>query len=297
MKSCVRFLCSALFLVALFFASFTYLAAQRQIKTSQSKTGLAVSNFAGQKKEPFKIGEALIYEAKFSRLLLRGIDVADLTFIVADDNKDSPNKIQFKAEAVSKGGLLKIASFFAPGNISFLQKFDSTVQTDNFRILQTVRYDEQNKRVRNSEANFDYPASKLTYREIDPNNLMSPPRMITSPLETSAQDLISSLYYLRRQPLIVGKEFMVLMSDSGVVYDIPVKVVARELQKSVLGKVWTLRLEAQIFGEKRPLAGEGRMTIWVTDDLRHVPVRSQIQANIGKIEIKLRRVENLQSLK
>ncbi|MEP6922899.1 MAG: DUF3108 domain-containing protein [Pyrinomonadaceae bacterium] len=291
MKSCVRFLCSVAFLVALFFASFTNLAAQqRQVKVSQGERGFADS-FAAPKKEPFKVGETLTYEAKYSRLLLRGIDVADLTFTVADDEKDSPNELQFKAEAVSKGSLLKLVSY------SFLQKFDSTVQTDNFRILQTVRYDEQDKRVRNSEANFDYLASKLTYREIDPNNLMSPPRMITSPLETSAQDLISALYYLRRQPLTVGKEFMVRLSDSGVVYDIPVKVVARELQKSVLGKMWTLRIEPQIFGEKRPLAGEGKMIMWVTDDIRHIPVRSQIQANIGKIEIKLRRAENLQSLK
>lgn len=296
MKSCVRFLCSLAFLVALFFTSFTHSAAQLT-NFKQGETNSLVPILAAPRKEPFKIGETLIYEAKFSRLFLRGIDVADLTFNVVEDAKNQPNKIQFKAEAVSKGGLLKIASFFAPGNISFVQKFDSTVQTDNFRILQTVRYDEQNKRVRNSEANFDYSASKLTYREIDPNNLMSPPRMITSSLGASAQDLISSLYYLRRQPLSVGKEFTVRLSDSGVVYEIPVKVVARQQLKSIVGKVWTLRIEPQIFGEKRPLAGEGRMIIWVTDDARHLPLRSQIQASIGKIEIKLRRAENLQAVR
>jgi hypothetical protein len=126
---------------------------------------------------------------------------------------------------------------------------------------------------------------------------MLPPRMITSPLETSAQDLVSAIYYLRRQPLAVGKEFNVNLSDSGVIYEVPVKVVAREMQKSVLGKLWTLRVEPQIFGGKLPLAGEGKMFIWVTDDARHLPVRAQIQANIGKIEIKLRRAENLQPVK
>lgn len=287
MKSCVRFLCSVAFLVSLFFVSFTFLRAQ-PLKISQPNNS-AEKGASAPKSEPFQIGETLFYEAKFSRLLLRGIEVADLTFTVVAPENNLSNKLQFKGEVVSKGSLLKLISF------DFLQKFDSLVQTDNFRILQTVRRDEQGKRVRNSEANFDYSASKITYREIDPNNLMSPPRLIISPLETSAQDLISAFYYLRRQPLKIGKEFIVQLSDSGVVYQVPVKVVARQQLKSVLGRVWTLRLEPEIFGENRPLAGDGKMMIWVTDDARHLPIRSQIQASIGKIDIKLRRAENLQS--
>jgi hypothetical protein len=243
--------------------------------------------------EPYKIGETLTYEVKYSRLLLRGLDVADLTFSVVEDKQNAPNKIQFKAEAVSKGGLLNLVSY------SFLQKFDSIVQTDDFRILQTVRYDEQDKRIRNSEAHFNYAAQKLTYREVDPKNPMSPPRMISSPLETSVQDIVSAVYYLRRQPLAVGKQFSfsVRLSDSGVVYDVPVKVTARQQIKTVLGKFWTFRLEPEVFGDRRPLAGDGKMIVWVTDDARHLPVRAQIQANIGKIEIKLRGAKNLQPVK
>lgn len=292
MKSRAQFLCHIAFLSTLSFAISAQTAGQK-IEDNQSRAGLTTLSRL-QKNEPFKIGETLEYAVTFSRLRLRGLDIADMTFMIVEDARNSPNKIQIKAEAVSKGNLLKIASFFAPGNISFVQKFDSVVQTDNFRILQTIHHDEYNKRVRNSEANFDYAASKITYSEIDPNNLMVPPRMITSPLETSAQDLISAIYYLRRQPLAVGKEFSITLSDSGVVYNIPVKIVAREQQKSILGKFWTLRIEPQIFGEKRPLSDEGKMFIWVTDDARHLPLRAQIQANIGKIEIKLRRAANLQ---
>ena len=290
MKSCVRFLGSSAILIAFVFALSSHLTAQSASATKHN------ANYSSPapiplKVEPFKIGETLVYEAKFSRLLLRGIDVADLTFTVADDVKKSPNKIQLKAEVISKGSLLKLVSY------SFLQKFDSTVQTDNFRILQTVRYDEQDKRIRTSNADFDYVSNKLIYRESDPNNLMSAPRMIISPLESSAQDLISAFYYLRSQPLAVGQEFTIRLSDSGVVYEVPVKVVARELLKSVLGKLWTLRIEPQLFGEKRPLPGEGKLLIWVTDDARHIPIRSQIQASIGKVEIKLRSTTNLQAIK
>lgn len=278
--------------IALFFvASFNLFA---QTPNGTAKNSASVSTLVESPRpaiEPFKIGETLAYEAKYSRLIFRGIDVADLTFKVVDDAPDTPNKIQFKAEAVSKGGLLKMVSY------SFLQKFDSTVQTDDFRILQTVRYDEQDERVRNSEANFDYSAKKLMYREVDPKNPMSPPRMISSSLESPVQDLISSFYYVRRQPLAVGQELTVKLSDSGVIYEVPVKITAREQQKSVLGKFWTLRVEPELFGERRPLSGEGKVIIWMTDDARHLPVRAQIHAHFGKIEIKLRRAENLQPTK
>lgn len=290
MKSCVRFFCSVAFLVSLFAWSLTFSLAQ-PVSVSQNPDSRAFDFSTPVKKQPFRIGETLIYEAKFSRLLLRGIEVADLTFTVAAPEKNFPDKIQLKGEVASKGSLLKLFSF------SFLQKFDSTVQTDNFRILQTLRHDEQDKRIRTSEANFDYPASKLIYREFDPNNLMSPPRTIISPLEAPAQDLISAFYYLRRQPLKVGQELKIQLSDSGVIYEVPSKVVARQQLKSVLGRVWTLRVEPEIFGDKRPLAGTGKMTIWLTDDARHLPVRAQVQTGIGKIEIKLRRAENLQPIK
>lgn len=289
MKNSVRFYSSVAVFVAVLIVSFTNVPAQ----TTRRESAPAIAKNV-QKVEPFKIGETLTYEAGYSRLVLRGIDVADMTFTVAAGEQNAANKIVFKAQAVSKGSLLKLVSY------SFLQKFDCTVETgagDEFKVLQTVRYDEQDKRIRNGEANFDYAAQKITYREVDPANPNAPPRTITSPLDGSVQDLISAIYYLRRQPLAVGKELTVRLSDSGVVYAIPIRVAARERLSTVLGKLWTLRVEPQVFGDKRPLAADGKMIMWLTDDQRHLPVRTQIQSKIGKIEIKLRRAENLQPVK
>lgn len=283
MKNCVRIRSSVCLLIA--FLIISHVDAQAQNRR-------AVAGGATASGEPFKVGENLTYEVSFSRLVLRGIDVADMSFSVAADDENNKNNLVLKAQAVSKGGLLKLVSY------SFLQKFDCTVQTGNeFKVLRTVRYDEQDKRIRNGKADFDYAGQKLTYREIDPNNPLAPPRMIVSTLDGAAQDLISAVYYLRRQPLAVGKDLTVRLSDSGVIYQVPIKITARERVNTVIGKVWTLRLEPQIFGDKRPLAGNGKLTVWLTDDQRHLPVRTQIQAKIGKIEIKLKRAENLQPAK
>lgn len=275
-------------LFVVLFAFVSTIAAQSAANSALPARAPDVKNVAT---DAFAVGENLTYEANWSKSLLRGIGVADLNFKIVKAPDVGGNKLLLQGEAVSKGTLMKIARF------SFLQKIDSTVDAGNFRILHTIRRDEQKDRIRDGEALFDYTSRRVVYREIDPNNPEKAPRTITSPLETVTHDLLSAIYYLRRQPLAVGKDFVLSVSDSGVIYQIPVKVVAREQLKTALGKVWTLRVEPEVFGDRRLVAGEGKMIIWFTDDARHLPVRSQIQANIGKIEIKLKQAEGLVAVK
>lgn len=133
----------------------------------------------------------------------------------------------------------------------------------------------------------------VTYVETDPKDASRPPRKIASQIGPDVQDLLSGLYSLRIRPLVVGEQFDISVSDSGLVYEIPVKVTAREKQKSIFGKVWCYRLEPQIFGENRLISGDGSMIIWIMDDKRRIPIRSQVNASIGRVEIKLRSAKNL----
>jgi hypothetical protein len=232
-------------------------------------------------KRPFAEGEVLRYEAKISRII-QGITVGELTFTVAD-SPDNKNYL-IKADAVSKGTLVKLFGF------SFLQQYQSTIGINNFRALKTTKHDVQKDRVRDSEAVFDYGDKRVTFVETDPKEPMKPPRKIASVIPDQTHDIISGIYELRLLPLAVGSTFNLTISDSGLVYQIPVKVTAREQQRTVLGRVWCFRVEPDVFGPGRMIEKEGSMMIWITDDARRVPVRAQINASIGKIEIKLRSV-------
>jgi hypothetical protein len=233
---------------------------------------------------PFASGETLKYEGKFSKII-RGIAVADMTFTVGRDPETG--NLLLNAEAQSKGTLLKLLRF------SFLQTVDSTVAPEGFSVLRTVKHDVQKERVRDSIAVFDHENDLVTYVETDPKDASRPPRKIASQIGPEVHDLISGLYSLRLQPLTVGTEFNMSVSDSGLVYDIPIKVTAREKQKSIFGKVWCYRLEPQIFGEGRLISGDGSMIIWIMDDQRRIPIRSQVNASVGRIEIKLRSAKNI----
>lgn len=233
---------------------------------------------------PFAVGETLTFEGKISRIV-RGIGVADLTFSLLRPSKSSNYIV--KSEAKSKGTLLKLFRY------SFLQQVESTIGDREFRILKTVKHDVQKDRVRDSEALFDYKQDRVTYIEIDPKEPLRAPRKIASEIDGTTHDLISGLYSLRLLPLAVGRSYEIAVSDSGLVYNVPVRVTARERQKSILGDVWCLRVEPVVFGTNRMIEREGSMIIWMTDDARRVPVRAQVNSPIGRIEIKLKSAKNL----
>ena len=250
--------------------------------------GFVFSTVLAQKPKsatPFTVGESLTYEGKFSKAILRGIGVADLSFTVSDMTKSGDYLV--KAEARSKGTLLKIFNF------KFYQRIESTIDDRQQNVLKTFKRDEQGDRVRESEAEFDYEGKKVTYVETDPKDPARPPRRVASPIEIETHDLISAIYALRRLPLAVGKTFEMSVSDSGLVYKVPVRVTGREIQKSVLGKTWCWRVEPAIFGENRMIEQKGDMTIWITDDARRIPVRSRIDSEIGRIEVKLKKAETI----
>lgn len=259
-----RFAFGFLFIFA--FAQFTVLLAQE-------------SSDVRQKQKMFA-GEKLVYDGKLTWKLRLTFSVAELTFVASDD--PNTNNLIVKADAVSKGTLLSIARY------SFLQQITSTIDTDNFRIQKTAKRDVQKERVRESEALFDYKDKRVTYIETDPKDKMRAPRRIASEITDLTQDMVSGIYYLRLQQLAIGKRFEVQVSDSGLVYRVPVVVTAREQQKSSLGKLWCWRIEPEIFGMGRLIEQKGKMVIWMTDDDRHIPVRSQINSEFGKIDIKLK---------
>jgi hypothetical protein len=37
---------------------------------------------------------------------------------------------------------------------------------------------------------------------------------------------------------------------------------------------------------------KGKLTIWITDDARRLPVRARIDTNFGKVDVKLKTISN-----
>jgi hypothetical protein len=128
------------------------------------------------------------------------------------------------------------------------------------------------------------------WTERDPNNPSREPRTASTTFSGRVQDVLSAIYYLRTQPLVMGKSLDLMVSDSGRVYEVPVHVVEKKRMKTILGRVEALRIDADIFGPGSLLDGEGRLSIWVTNDSRRVPVSARVKTEYGTFDITLRKV-------
>lgn len=228
---------------------------------------------------PFAVGETLVYKGEFNKIL-NGLDFGDMTFSIVPNS--GPGGFVIRSEARSRGTLMTLLRF------SFVQRYDSVVDSEVFRADKTLKFDQQRDRIRESETVFDYDTRRVTFSERNPKTPMGAPRVIASELTGDTHDAITAIYALRTMPLEVGRTFTLAVSDSGLVYSIPVTVAAREIQKTVLGKVMCFKVVPDVFGKDKFFGQEGSMVIWITDTPARIPVRSQLKLSVGRIEIKLR---------
>lgn len=274
---CAKYLLLSFTLLLLFLPS----VSQTQNNPASAAANPPLPVFASR--APFQVGEVLTYEAKFNRALVPPLTVGDLTFSVVESPHGAGGIFLIKSEAQSRG----VAKLFGK---NIVQKLESRVDGDNFRILRSVKYDQQDDRIRSSESVFNYQEGKVIFTETDPTDPARRPYQLAASIPDITYDIVTGIYAIRMMPLAVGKTFDVTVSDSGLVYTVPVTVTARERQKSIYGKVWTFRIEPQIFGEKRPFNQKGKMVIWIMDDERRIPVRAEISASIGRLDVKLKKV-------
>ncbi len=244
---------------------------------------------------PFVPSEELVYEGEFSKMLLRGIDIAELRFkaqrpaavAAADGEAAAPAPLVLTTDVISKGFFSKLFG------VTFKFHAESQVEPNDFYALRTIKKDEQGKRVRTSETVFDQQSKKVEYTERDPNNAGEAPRVITAALEGPTQDIVSAIYFLRTLPLTPGQTFNVAISDSGRVFQVPATAVAeKKKMKSVLGKVEVVRVDIDLFGPGRPVEeGKGKMSIWVTNDDRRIPIKARLSHEMGQLDITLKSIQ------
>lgn len=252
-----------------------------RVISSLFATLIVFSSFAfGQQQNlnPYKPGEQLTYVGKY-KLIGISFTVADLEFKVSQTPDGTNYVINSKAE--SRGTLIKLFSF------SFLQRFESVIDAQKLHILKTVKRDEQSSRIRDSEAVFDYDTHTVTWTETDPTDSSRQPRRVASSITDDMQDIVSAVYMLRTMPMAVGETVYVNVSDSGMVYNIPVKITEREEKKSIIGKRMCFKLEPDIFGEGKFVEQNGKLEIWMTDDEKRIPVSAKLGTKLGSVEISL----------
>ena len=249
-----------------------------------------------QRARSFELGEELVYSAELSRSLLRSIDVAEFRFtsnkerLPSNTNREVTHSLKLTGDVRSRGLFTRLF------NLHFRERVESIVDPASFTVQKTNRVDEHGKRTRISEAVYNHAKGTVSWTERDPNNPNSEPRVVSNPFIGKVQDVVSAIYYLRTQPLEVGKTLDVTISNSGRVYQVPMQVVAKRKMKTVLGRVDTFQVDPQVFGDDRLIRGKGQFSIWLVNDAKRIPVKARIKTEYGTFDITLKKVIHNQTL-
>jgi hypothetical protein len=104
---------------------------------------------------------------------------------------------------------------------------------------------------------------------------------VTMPIPPRVQDIVSCLYYFRdRADLGPGSTVTIDVNDGKRNWQLAVNVEGREHVVVPAGGFDVLRAEAEVRFEGVFL-DQGQVRLWLTDDMRHVPVQVSVKIPIG----------------
>jgi len=105
-------------------------------------------------------------------------------------------------------------------------------------------------------------------------------------IEPFTHDVLSAFYFIRTRPLKVGDSFDLAAVSGRKKYNLRVICHGRETVKVPAGEFKTLIVEPVLKGDGL-FKAKGKLTIWVTDDAQHIPVKMQSKIPVGSIKAEL----------
>lgn len=116
-------------------------------------------------------------------------------------------------------------------------------------------------------------------------------------VEPCIQDALSAVYYLRNIKFVhinQGDKIPFTIILDGKVYLTYIRYLGREIIKTKYGKFHTIKFKAMLI--KGTLFEEGeKMTVWVSDDSDHLPLRVESPIIIGNVKADMMEFQNLKS--
>ncbi len=293
------------------------LAAARQSNQVQSKTKSAPapsSPLAPLRRDfknsfPIPAGEKLEYEVRFSRFpvyasvgivtfenlgavanppaatqttngqkesepLIKGLNVE---YAPAPDDQ----LLHLRATAVSKGMLIAILG------VDVRDRFETLVDMRDFSARLSFKETKEGKKHTIQSALFERTDQQVKYLTTDLNKPDAPPKAKSLARQDGMLSLLSAFYFVRLQKLKEGQMLSFPVSTDEEGYQFEILVGKREKLKTDCGQVKTVRLEPKLFGPGRLFTRQGEMTMWVSDDDKHVPLRLVAKSSAGTVTAKL----------
>ncbi|HTN47096.1 MAG TPA: DUF3108 domain-containing protein [Flavipsychrobacter sp.] len=244
---------------------------------SRPFTGFAQqTDLCGLSNTSFKTGEKITYKV-FYNMSMIWVAAGIANFTVYDEKLDGKDVFHI----VGDGKTLKSYEWFYKVN----DKYETWLDKETMLPLKFYRNVSEGDIQFNSIAKFDHN----TQRIYTANKTFSAPKCI--------QDVLSTIYYARNVDYNKYKPgatipFSMFLDDK--VYNLYIKYLGKEKIKTKYGTFNTIKIKPLLISGTIFKDGD-KMTVWVTDDANHIPVRVDSPILIGSIKVDLMSYSNLRS--
>lgn len=256
---------------------------------------------------PIKAGEKLVYEVKFTRFPIAakvgevtieflgeaeppGLPATEEPFFkrleVGFEPDPQERYFRLRASAASKGILIAILG------IDVQNRYETLVDRQDFSARLHWREINEGKKREAQAALFERQSAAVNYKFTDLTNPQAVVKRKPLPRPAGMLDLLSAFYFVRLQKLKEGELLRFPVSDNGVNYVFDVVVGKKEKLKTDCGKLNTIRLEPKLFGPGQLFSRQGEMTMWLTADKSHVPVKLVAKTSAGTASARLLNFKN-----
>jgi hypothetical protein len=162
-------------------------------------------------------------------------------------------------------------------------RFESTLDRGKGCTYEFDKQVVEGRRQLNSTLRMDYGQSKSILDE--KNMVTGQSKHVESAIPGCMTDLLTGVFYIASQPLVVGQSFVIPVVDAMHNVPVTVKVEGREEIKTTLGSFKTIRVQPT--AEAGVVKNRGAIWIWYTDDERHLPVQMRARLFWGTITFRL----------
>ena len=229
--------------------------------------------FCGLPNQAFQAGESITFKVYYT---LAGVYIAagEATFTVALE--ELGGKPVYHVTGAGK-------------NYSFLDnffkvrdKYESYIDTATLQPLKFIRNVSEGSYRKYENVSFN----KTAHTAITNSGVFKTPDCI--------QDVLSTMYYARNidfDKMKPGDKIPFSMFLDNQVYDLYIRYVGKETIKTKYGKFRAIKIKPLLIKGTIFEGGE-KMTVWISDDANHIPVRVESPISVGSVKVDMMDFKN-----
>lgn len=166
-------------------------------------------------------------------------------------------------------------------------RFNSYFDAHSLCSHKLVKHTEEGSHWRDTEITFDYKIHKAVLQEKNLKNGQT--KRTENDIPGCVTDVMSGILYVASLPLLPDTTYSIPLNDGGKTVTIRAHVEGKEQVKTPAGTFQTIRVGPE--GNYSVLKNRGKITIWYSDDDRHLPIQIQARLFWGTLNVYLASID------